>query len=416
MKSKFLHLIATISLLTTLSSCILTKKSNLEMIYQKYDSSYSTNNFKIRKIDSLLKKDNFINALDVSMVDLIQENGGKYYNFKNQEEDFFSLIKSNNINTIRVRLFNDYNSPIRIKGAGKLDIERVLNIFLKAKQNNLKLILDFHFSDTWADPTNQICPFTWQSLSYEELLEEVYDYTKSIINFYKDNDIFIDYIQIGNEIDNGLIHPFGQIDYSSEQTINDGFNRIASIINSSAKAIREVSTKTKIIIHTANAIKNVYGEPYDGLYFFDKLKQRNVDFDIIGSSFYSFINETKIETISYSIDKIAEKFNKPFMLMEYSYGFTDLIHPYANNILSKDNQLEDYPLSIQSQTNQIIDIIEQVSNSKYGIGTCYWGGEWIPVKNCGWGDENTKSSWSNQALFTYEGLALTTLKLFKEIY
>lgn len=384
--------------------------------YQKYDADFSNTSYMIKRVNLKGKKD-FINALDVSMVDLIEENGGSYYNYQGKKIDFFQFIKENNITAIRVRLFNDYQSEYGVKGGGKLDKERVLRIFKRAKQQNLKLILDFHFSDTWADPNNQKIPYAWKDLNFEQLVGEVYQYTKNTLKFFYDEKIDIDYIQMGNEIDYGMLFPFGQINWESQETINSSFEQLSLILNNISCAIREIYPNSKIIIHLANALKNHYGLPYDGIYFLEKIINLEVDFDIIGSSFYSFFDkETPIESIANSIDELTTRFNKSFMLLEFSYGYTTKTHPLANNVLSIEDELTDYPLSIQGQTNYIIDVISQVYKSKNGIGTCYWGGEYLPIKNCGWADENTLASWSNQALFTYEGVALPTFYLYQTIF
>ena len=105
-----------------------------EELYRRYDSSYSNNNFYIRPVDALRGRPDFINGLDCSMVSVIEENGGNYIDFDGKPRDFFQLIKENGINLVRVRLWNDYKSNTGVKGGGCLDVERVLNLALRAKR------------------------------------------------------------------------------------------------------------------------------------------------------------------------------------------------------------------------------------------------------------------------------------------
>ena len=156
-----------------------------EELYRKYDSSYSNNNFYIRPVDALRGRSDFLNGLDCSMVSVIEENGGNYIDFDGKVKDFFQLIKENGINLVRVRLWNDYKSNTGVKGGGCLDVERVLQLALRAKNAGLKFLLDFHYSDNWADPGKQSCPYSWRNLDFNGAKKELEKFTKNTIEYFK---------------------------------------------------------------------------------------------------------------------------------------------------------------------------------------------------------------------------------------
>ena len=398
-----------------------------ESLYRNYDPTYSNNNFRIRPIDALKGRSNFLNGLDCSMVSVIEENGGRYFDFDGKERDFFQLIKENGINLVRVRLWNDYKSPTGVKGGGCLDVERVLKLALRAKNAGLKFLLDFHYSDNWADPGRQTCPYSWKNLDFESARKELEKFTRDTIEYLLSKGATIDYVQIGNEINNGFMHPYGFIDWKDKNTEKISFDNLAILLNTAIREVKSLSPKTKIIIHVGDfALKTAGKNIPHGLNFFLQLKERNVLYDIASASYYLYYHHKKgdyldINTMTTSINKFIDALRKPFMIMEYSTAFTLRGHEYAENQFGKEySELigREYPTSFQGQTNMILDIAERVAKAKnnMGIGICYWGGDWLPVKGAGWGDQyTTKSSWSNQALFTYEGFATPTLAAMKSL-
>lgn len=402
----------------TLLGCSSPNRLNTGFTLSDYDSTYNESTYKINKIESLKNHKDFINAIDISMEDYIEELGGKYYRDNKEEVGFYTLLKERNFNAVRIRLFYDYTSPYGIKGAGKQDKERVLKMAKRAKDKGLKFILDLHYSDTWADPGNQKIPYAWRDLSFDVLKTAMREYTINTISYFKNNGVTIDYLQVGNEINNGMMWPAGQIVYydSDYDKTEESLMNFTTLLKTGTKAVRDADPNIKIIIYTSNALENSDGTPYDGIYFFNLMKKYAVDYDIIASSYYAQWTNTKLNTITESINKLTSTFDKPFMLMEYSYGFTLKTHPYAENSFTDISSKTGYPVTIQGQTNYMVDLIKEVSDANNVIGTSYWAGEWIPLKGDGWGDETTKDGWANQTLFTYEGMELPSLRVFKEIY
>ena len=407
----FLYLLIFLSLL--LFSCKKDEKISDEVIslYQKYDETYDVNNFQIRKINALKTRDDFIMGADISLYSAILETGAKYYNKYQKEESICKILKDNGVNTIRLRLFHNYNSPTGTK-CGKLDLNRVIEMIKEAKKYDLDVLLDFHYSDTWADPQHQIIPYAWKDLSYAEVLKALYDYTKDVLETIKKENLSVEYVQIGNEIDYAIISPIGTIDWNNR---DESFDKVAEILTQGSKATREVFPNAKIIIHTANGLYRwVDGDNWGNaeLHFYQELEKRHLDYDIVGASFYTFENDkTPISYISDIIDNYKKEINKPVLMVETSYAYTYSWNDYTNNTFYKDKELAEYPVSFQGQTNLLLDLIDEIASAKdnNGLGLCYWGGEMIPNT-----DPDMRSSWANQALFTYEGIETPTLSLFKE--
>ena len=380
--------------------------------YKKYDQSYNPDTFQIREIESLKNRESdFVLGADISLFKAIVDSGSVYYNQKGKEESICKILKDSGINTVRVRLFHDYSSPSGIP-IGKQDLNQAIAIIKEAKKYKLKVILDFHYSDKWADPDNQEAPYAWKDLSYAEVLEQMHQYTKDSLQAIKKKKLSVDYIQIGNEIDNGIIYPFGQIDWDHRES---SYDKVAEILSKGSEAVREVFPKAKIIIHTANGLYRwTYGNEWGNVSseFYEALEKRGLDYDIIGASFYTFVNDTPISCISDVIDKYQSKIDKPVIMMETSYAFTYEWNEYTDNVFYKDKELPNYPVSYQGQTNLLCDMIDEVASAKNekGLGVCYWGGEFIPNT-----DPDMKTTWANQALFTYEGIATPTLPLFNKL-
>ncbi len=385
--------------------------SQMESIYRKYDKTYSSGSFSVRKLTALSgRKDSFIRGVDISLSSAICESGASYGSPQGNREPICGILADSGVNAVRIRLFHDYASPSGTP-CGRLDTERVIGMIKEARQYGLQVILDLHYSDTWADPGHQSVPYAWKDDSYEELKTDVYQYTRDVLAEIKGRALSVDFLQIGNEIQGGMLFPHGQIDWENP---DESFDRLTGLLEQGSKAAREIFPGCRIIIHTANGLyrwtnENDWGSA--GLFFYQELEKRSLDYDIVGASFYPFEDDTPIPCISGLIDLYKEAINKPVMIMETSYAYTYEWNDLTDNIFYRDKELAGYPVSFQGQTDYLLDVMEAVASAKQdnGIGVCWWGGEWIPNR-----DRNMRTSWANQALFTYEGIASPTLSAFKK--
>lgn len=381
--------------------------------YKKYDKSYSPDTFSIRKIDSLSnRKDDFIMGADISLYSTILESGPSYYSKEGKKESICKIMKDSGVNTVRIRLFNDYSSPTGTP-CGRLDLNRVISMIKEAKSYGLNVMLDLHYSDTWADPGHQSIPYAWKDMAYSEVKTALYQYTKKTLESIKREGLSIDYIQIGNEINNGLVYPHGHIDWDNRES---SFDKVYELLAQGSRASREVFPACKIIIHTANGLYQWTYEDQWGsaeLFYYQELEERGLDYDIVGSSFYTFEDDTPISRIGEIIDMYKDAIDKPVLICETSYAFTYEWNDLTANTFYTDKELEQYPVSFQGQSNLLLDMIEEVASAKEnnGLGICYWGGEFIPNT-----DKDMKTSWANQALFTYEGVASPTMDVFSACF
>lgn len=324
----------------------------------------------------------FISAVDISRLPEINLTNPVFYDLNNQEKDFLDILKENGVNTIRLKLWVD-------PADGHAGFEEVKQFSQTLHNKGFKTWLTVHYSDTWADPGKQYTPARWQNLSFEALKDSVSVYTAKVVETMKPN-----YIQIGNEINYGFLHPLGNI---------NNFNQFKELLNAGIQAVRSTDSETKIMLHYAG---------YDGSnLFYYKLK--DLDFDIIGLSYYPWWHGKSLAQLESALTQLSENYNHEIILAETAYPFTLEWNDWTNNIVGNKDQLTlpDFPANEEGQQNFIRQIRKITwENVEKGIGFCYWGGEQIAWK----GPEGTNASaWENLALFDFNNKALPVLKEFK---
>ena len=351
-----------------------------------------------------LPKD-FIKGMDISMLKQVEDNGGKFYE-NGVEKDPLVIFKEHGVNWVRLRL---WNNPAG-KGGGENDLATTIELAKRAKALGLKFLLDFHYSDFWADPGTQTKPAAWLNLSGSDLENAVYNYTKDAITQLKNESALPDMVQIGNEINGGMLWPDGK----TFGTGSGGYDGLARLLSSGVKGVKdslEDSEDVKIMIHLAEG-----GENGRFRTFFDAITERKVEFDIIGLSFYPYWHGT-LEELQHNADDISARYNKEVIVAETAYAYTlDNGDPHGN-IFGPDQEKEaGYPATLQGQATEvraIMDVMAKVPNGK-GKGIFYWEGGWIPVEGAGWaaGEGN---AWENQAFFDFKGNTLPSLKVFNAV-
>ncbi len=379
-------------------------------LYTNYDDSFDASSFKIEPIEALQdgKRTDFMMGVDASMIKKVLDSGGVYYNLDGTEQDVFEILSDAGVNYMRVRVWNDPNSPIGIRGGGDMDIETAYWIAQRARRVNMRIILDLHYSDTWADPEHQEKPYDWELLNFQELNEAVEQFTYDSMMYFKSRGVTPQMIQIGNEINNGMIYEDGRIIWNDPTS----YDRLASLLKSGIAGAKRADSFVKTIIHLADGGKySIFDD------FFNELEERDVNYDIIGASFYPFYHGT-LDRLADNLNQISEKYDKPVFVAETSYAFTQNSHLNASNIFG-GNQEENggYLATIQGQATSLRDVIEIVADvpENRGLGIVYWEPAWLPVAGAGWAEAGTLATWSNQALFTYSGKALPSINVFKDV-
>ncbi len=324
----------------------------------------------------------FISAVDISRYPEISNSNPVFFDLNGNQNEFLNILKESGVNTIRLRLWvnpcNEHSGFSEVK-----EFSRTL------KSKGFKIWLTLHYSDTWADPGHQEIPIQWQGKSFATLKDSVFNYTQKVVKELKPN-----YIQIGNEINSGLLHPYGNISNNYQQFIE--------LMQTGISAVRSNSNTTKIILHFAG-IEGSY-------WFFNQVK--TLDYDIMGLSYYPIWHGKSLNNLKAKMQYLSETFNKKILIAETAYPFTLKWNDWTNNIVGLDKQLilPEYPATPEGQrkfTGQIKALTKELDN---GIGFCYWGAELISWK----GNQSREASpWENQALFDFDNKALPVLREFK---
>ena len=323
-------------------------------------------------------QDTLVRAVDISTYPKIALSNASYLNASGEVEPLLNILKEEGINTIRLRLWVNPTD-------GHSGFHEVVTFSNELKAQGFKIWLSLHYSDTWADPGQQSPPQHWQILSFETLADSIYHYTEKVVT-----EIHPDYIQLGNEINSGLLHPYGHITDNPE-----GF---LQFLEQGSAAVRATSSDCQIIIHYAG----ITGAEW----FYDVVD--SVDYDVIGLSYYPVWHGKNLDSLSVAMQQLATVHDKDVVIAETAYPFTLDWNDYTNNIVGLQEHLilPEYPASPTGQSDFVRDIADRVLSIDGGIGYCYWGGELIAWKGP---QANDASPWENQALFDFNYQALPAL-------
>jgi arabinogalactan endo-1,4-beta-galactosidase len=356
----------------------------------------------------------FIMGADVSMLRQIELSGGKYY-VNGIEEDCLQILKDHGVNWIRLRIWvNPKDANGDGLGGGNNDLAKTVEIAARAKKLGMKVLIDFHYSDWWADPGTQTKPREWADLGTADLQKAVYDYTANVIKSLVDGHASPDMVQIGNEINGGMLWPDGKIWQQGDEKIG-GFDGLAALLKQGIQAVQDndphaksESKRIKVMIHLANGGDNdLYHTVFDGL------KAEGVTYDIIGLSYYPYWHGPMTNLVS-NMNEISARYGKQVIIAETAYAYTVEAGDAQANLYGDGLQeLGGYEATLQGQTAAMRDVmaaVAQVPDGK-GLGIFYWEPAWIPVDGAGWkaGEGDT---WENQAMFDFKGNALPSLNVF----
>ena len=376
----------------------------------------------VKKVENL--PEDFIFGMDASCVPALEASGVKYYNFDGQEEDVFKILADNGVNYIRVRVWNDpFDAEGNGYGGGNCDINNAVAIGKRATQYGMKLLVNFHYSDFWADPSKQMVPKAWANMEIEEKTQAVYEYTRDCLIQLRDAGVDVGMVQVGNETNNLMC---GERIW---------FN-IQYLMQAGAKATREIFPDALVALHFANPEK---GGSY--LTYAKKMDYYQVDYDVFASSYYPYWHGS-LDNLAAVLSTVSDMYGKKVMVMETSYAYTPEDTDFNGNTIGDGGAIvKNYPFTVQGQANNLRAITDTIVNkTPAGIGVVYWEGTWISVGGNSW-EENSAlwekygSGWAssfsaaydpadagkyyggnavdNQALFDRHGHPLESLKVFK---
>ncbi len=377
----------------------------------------------VQKVEDL--PSDFIMGVDVSSVLSLEKSGVKFYGFDGKEQDVFKTLHEAGVNYIRVRVWNDpFDAEGNGYGGGNCDIKNAIEIGKRATKYKMKLLVDFHYSDFWADPSKQMVPKAWADMDIDAKSEALYQYTKDCLKQLKEAKVDVGMVQLGNETNTKM---------AGETSIRD----ICQLMNMGSKAVRETDKNILIAVHytnpesSENMIKRAMA-----------LNKFKVDYDVFASSYYAFWHGS-LENLTTTLSTISQTCGKKVMVAENSYVYTsENGDGFGNTAPDSSKQVLDYAITVQGQANQIRDVVDAVVNvGSQGIGYFYWEPAWIPVGPADAYDENKLlwekygSGWAssyaasydpkdagvwfggsavdNQALFDFNGHPLPSLNVFK---
>lgn len=362
---------------------------------------------------------NFIRGVDVSTLDMLEDLGAKYYQ-NGTESDALTILRNNGANYVRLKLWvNPYDEDGNAYGGGNNDYATTLALAKRAKNLGMGILIDFHLSDFWADPANQIKPKDWENLTYSELKTTLYNYMKTTLNDFASAGIVPDMVQVGNEISTGILHNDGKVGDG-----NDDFSNLAGLLESAISGVRDsAASNAKIILHLDQGGQN-------SLYtwFFGNLLQAspNLDFDVFGLSYYPMWHGT-MEGLQYNLNYLASTYHKEVCVVETAYAWTTEDGDGVGNVfISGDEEIGGYPATVDGQfefMNDLESIILNVPNNK-GIGFFYWEPEWLPVEGGTYASDagvaykndtvTPSNTWDNMTLFDFNGNALDSIKALNQ--
>ncbi|WP_200940530.1 glycosyl hydrolase 53 family protein [Cellulomonas sp. Leaf334] len=320
---------------------------------------------------------------DVSSLQRSLDLGVKYYDANGSQKHPLDILKGAGMNYARLRVFNNpasgYNNPSKVLAYAK-----------EVKSRGLKLMVDLHYSDTWADPGNQWKPSAWANHGIAQLQKDVYDYTYWLCTSLKAQGTTPDSIQIGNEINVGMLWNEGKVS-------NSNFTNLSLLLKSGYNAVKACSSSTQVIIHTANS------DSVEHLtWFYDGIKNQGVKWDLTGLSYYCFWHGG-LDALYSAVSTARTRYGKPVVLVETSYPFTTANADSQAN--SANGTCAGFDASWASQATMFQYVQNTVRNAG-GIGVFYWEPTWTAVQGNGWDPYNmngTGNGWDNQAIFSWSG-------------
>lgn len=355
------------------------------------------------------------------------ENGAKYYDGEIPIDPIVAF-RNNGVSVVRLRL---WVQPYSLDGkkylAGTCDLDCFIKTAKLFLSKGYEIMLDIHYSDFWADPEKQFIPKSWSERTVEGLSKRVYDYTSEILAEINQQGIKLSYIQVGNEITNGMLWPVGRLSENADGS-RGNYESLIPLLKAGISACRKLTPDSELIIHLERSFdQRVYNE------FLDQMKNANVDYDIIGMSYYPYWHGNFEQYFS-NVENI-KRYGKKIMAVELGYAFT--LEDYIKDdgvggiklVINEDNAdsfdfLKTYPVSSEGQARFVKDFLENAKKHSLD-GVFWWEPLWIPGESICWASPEAKeytheteklscrNEWANQCLFDYDGRKLPAFDEYK---
>ena len=380
----------------------------------------------VKKVEGLTG--NFVMGADVSSVIALEKSGVVFRDAAGNARDVFETLADNGINSVRLRVWNrPFDESGKGFGGGNCDIDRAIEIGRRATNSGLWVLLDFHYSDFWADPAKQEAPRAWKDMSVDKKAKALYEYTKDSLERALKAGVDVRMVQIGNETVGAMC---GEKNWIA----------IGKLMREGSRAVREVAKKRgrtiEIAVHFTNPEKDGEYERYARI-----LKKQNVDYDIFASSWYPYWHGTP-ENLTKALLAASRVSGKKVMCAEVSYAYTYEDGDGFPNTISRETVFpRNWPITPQGQADVVREAIAAVAAcGTAGVGVYYWEPAWLPVPGrdrsereplwekygSGWASRASSeydaddagkyfggTGWDNQAMFSFDGRPLDSLAVWK---
>lgn len=364
---------------------------------------------------------------DFSSLEETELQGGRFFD-KGREVELVSCLANKGFAGARLRLWLDpYGEEGEAYMGGTCDLERVIRLARRARNQGMLLLLDLHYSDFWCDPGRQMIPKSWQNMDLEAMCEALYAYTAATLDRMAAEGLEPEAVQVGNEITNGMLWPVGKLEGWAPR---QGYDALAALLRSGIKAVRDHSS-AQVVLHLEQSGKQALWQDW-----FDAMVQRDVDFDVIGASYYPYWHGT-LEQLRANMENCIARYGKDIWIVETSYPFTT--EHYRPDGTSASLCIADgahrwngdpvtHPLTPEGQIAFVRDLVALVAALPEGRGRSIWWWEpgWIPAPGSSWASaaslaycheegKTCGNEWANQCLFDYAGNGLPVLDIFREL-
>ncbi|MGM7667712.1 glycosyl hydrolase 53 family protein [Microbacterium sp. A93] len=368
----------------------------------------------------------FIGGVDVSSVLSLEASGVVFRDADGAPGDLFEILAAADITDVRVRVWNDpFDASGNGYGGGDVDVDRAIEIAQRATDAGLGVLVDFHYSDFWADPAKQQVPKAWEGLNADEVAAQVGVFTSDAVRRMVAAGVDVQMVQIGNETNSGVAGVRGWDDMSK-------------VFSAGSAAVRAEAPDALVALHFTNPERAGFYANVAA-----QLDLRDVDYDVFASSYYPFWHGTPTNLTAVLKD-IADTYDKKVMVAETSWAFTLEDGDGHGNVIDLPEEATQYPVSVQGQANAVRAVVQAVADvGDAGIGVFYWEPAWLPVGTAeqleqnrvlwerdgsGWassfageyepddaGQWFGGSAWENQALFGFDGTASDALNIFSYV-
>ena len=321
------------------------------------DNKNDSVSISVSKIENL--SDDFIMGVDISSLISLEASGRVFYGFDGKEQDIFKTLSESGVNYIRVRVWNNpFDENGNGYGGGNCTVDTAIELGKRAAEYGMGLMVDFHYSDFWADPGKQQAPKAWNDMTVDEKEDAIYAYTVESLKEIQNNGVEIGMVQVGNETTGGIC---GEVDKEN----------IYRLMKSAAKAVRDTDKSILIAVHYTNPERKVYGD------YANDLMKYEVDYDVFATSYYPEYHGTLLN-LKEQLEMVHSISGKKVMIAETSWS-------YDSSVIGA------YKRSVQGQADEIYDCINTMSElGDYAIGVFYWEPAWIDVPGDNETEKNSK--------------------------